>query len=71
MSPSHPLRVAFLVLTLTAMAACTSVDLKDPAKIEKLKRGEGEKTRPAVKVLPVSARRFRLPLRLATIPVSE
>ena len=35
MSPSHPLRVVFLVLTLAAMAACTSVDLKDPAKIEK------------------------------------
>lgn len=34
-SPSHPLRVAALALTLAAVAACTSVDLQDKAKIEK------------------------------------
>ena len=31
----YPLRVAVLALTLAALGACTSVDLKDPAKIEK------------------------------------
>lgn len=35
MSRFHPLRVVVLAMTLAAMAACTSVDLKDPAKIEK------------------------------------
>ena len=33
--PAHPLRVVTLALSLVALAACTSVDLKDPAKIEK------------------------------------
>ncbi len=34
-SPFRPLRVATVALGLAVLAACTSVDLKDPAKIEK------------------------------------
>ena len=34
-SPAHHFRVATLVLSLAALAACTSVDLKEPAQIEK------------------------------------
>jgi peptidoglycan-associated lipoprotein len=34
-SSLNPLRVALLALALTALGACTSVDLKEPAKIEK------------------------------------
>jgi peptidoglycan-associated lipoprotein len=32
---AHPLRVATLILSIAALAACTSVDLKEPAQIEK------------------------------------
>lgn len=35
MFSAHPLRVVALALSLAALAACTSVDLKDPAQIEK------------------------------------
>src|SRR5688500_9724824 len=34
-SPLRPLRVAVLALGLAALAACTSVDLKEHAQIEK------------------------------------
>jgi peptidoglycan-associated lipoprotein len=34
-SAIHSLRLAVLALTLAGLGACTSVDLKDPAKIEK------------------------------------
>jgi peptidoglycan-associated lipoprotein len=34
-SPAHQLRVATVVFSLAALAACTSVDLKEPAQIEK------------------------------------
>ena len=33
--PARPLRVVTLALSLAVLAACTSVDLKDPAQIEK------------------------------------
>jgi peptidoglycan-associated lipoprotein len=33
--PAHPLRVVTLALSFAVLAACTSVDLKDPATIEK------------------------------------
>ena len=34
-SPAHHFRVATILLSLAALAACTSVDLKEPAQIEK------------------------------------
>lgn len=34
-SPAHHFRVVTVILSLAALAACTSVDLKDPAEIEK------------------------------------
>ncbi len=34
-SPARPLRVATLALSFAVLAACTSVDLKEPAQIEK------------------------------------
>src|SRR5690606_34890894 len=33
--PAHHFRVVTVILSLAALAACTSVDLKDPAEIEK------------------------------------